>query len=766
MTSRRRPARALPIILTLTFLAASRATAAPPSPLRPAAAADAPWIAPPVDQFGGAIGAMAVDPDPDRAIVWIGHGPRVAAIDVRDPGAPTVVGRTAWMGGAIAAIAVDGSVGVAVSGDASGRLVDEALNILDFGDPTRPRITGRLALGGAADAVAVANGFAYVVRETFHPSAEGGQYRNKLVAVDVRDPAHALVVADDVVPAPGDVIDVRAVGRVLAVTVSAPNPPGSFWDAHQELDLFDLSDPASPRRVAVVTDEAWCRLGDGPGADQAGALYGYGDRGGIVALDIADPVAPREVRRWPADDVGGWGCGHGTQPRLLIDADGHPYVTGNGPYARGEVTSVGAPRDALGRRPTHGFVAGAAAAALSGPFAMVAEFSGDVSIIDTRAMTVTAVADAADDVVGRLPLLGSVAALAVYDGRNELDDQGGPNDHILYAAPAVGGLTTLSLDVPLDPPIIGRWTDGLARSSLHVSGGLAALGRTGLAIGRPIPFVDEAEVIDVQDPTTLRSRAVFADGRFARLVAAGGAVRLIHGASGAGGPARPPSVSPAEGPPDATGVPIPIDMRLLDGAVVGARFVAVGTFPPSRPLGACSTQRLELWDLADASRSVRRSGIDLSPCADEPADLVVAATGALALVGATIEAPSDRSVGRSRLTIIATDDPGAPQIIAQVPLSGAVTSLAVRDHYVFAAASCPDSGRRCVAVIDIGDPATPRVVGSLDAAIGTARDAIAVWSGRVYVAAQQLGVWVFEPPLAWTRPRGSAWVALPWLGDH
>lgn len=253
MLSRRRPARALPIVLALSFLAAARATAAPPSPLRPAAAdaadtPDAPWTTAPVGQFGGAIRAMAVDPDPDRAIVWIGHGPRLAAIDMHDPGAPAVIGRTAWIGGAIAAIAVDGRVGVAVSGDASDRLVDEALNILDLGDPTHPRISGRLALDGAADAVAVVNEFAYVVRETFDPNAAGEQYRNKLVAVDVRDPDLARIVADDVVPAPGDVVDVRAVGRVLAVTVRVPNPAGSFWNTHQELDLFDLSAPARRSR--------------------------------------------------------------------------------------------------------------------------------------------------------------------------------------------------------------------------------------------------------------------------------------------------------------------------------------------------------------------------------------------------------------------------------------------------------------------------------------------------------------------------------------
>ena len=744
---RHRLLRSLPLCVCLLI-------ASVPAPTRADVRADSPappWTAAPVGQFGGTISAMAVDRGGRGGIVWLAQGPRVVAIDVRDPAAPAVVGRSGWLDRVVTALAVDGPAGVALTGFPSDRPDEEAIHTLDLSDPSAPRVVARLPLDGAAHAVALAGGIAYVVRETYDPQAEGNQYRNTVAAVDVRDPAAPHVVHADVVPAPFDVIDVQVVGQALVVTASEPLQPPQSAAWRKVLHVFDLADPANPAPAARIVDEAWCRLGERPGADRTGIVYGYGDGGGIVALDVSVAATPREVRRWPDASVGAWGCGKGIQPLFLVDEHGLPYLATHDAYnlKGGLLTAIGPPADAAARRPIHRLAVGPAAAALVGPHALIADDSGDVTVIDTRAL---AVGDGAVEVVGTLPLLGGASAIATRQDRD---------DGRLYAALGHGGISILSLDRPLDPPVTGRFVDGLSRSALHVAGRWVVAGRTGLAIGQRVPFVDESEVVDATDPTAPRLRGAFRDGRFARIWTTPAADWVVHGRSGSTGPASAPVASPLGDPPGRADVPVPLDMRLLDGATVGGRFVAVGTHPRIPATGGCSVKRLAVWALSDANTARLEGEIDLGPCDMAPKEVVVAAAGDVAYVSTVLEAPMPPGVGRSQLTIIALSGPSAPRIVAGLAIAGTVTTVVVRDGYVFANGGSDPDGRPSVVVVDARDPSAPAVVGSLP---GTG--SLAVAGGRVYVSAGQSGVWVFEPPLAWRRPRGEAWVALPWVGVH
>ncbi|MFN8423917.1 MAG: hypothetical protein U0470_11250 [Anaerolineae bacterium] len=486
-------------------------------------------------------------------------------------------------------------------------------------------------------------------------------------------------------------------------------------------------------------------------ADRPDRLYGYGDGGGIVELDLIpsrpghDPsLAGRRHRR-----LGVRG------PAVRHRLPGMPYLAAFDDLRRqgGWLEAVGVARDDQGRRPRHPLTVGPAAVALLGPHALVAEASGDVAIVDTDAMTTTAAVDAG---IATLPLFGAPSAIALRDDRA---------DGLLYASLGYGGLSLLSFDRPLDPPVVGRYVDGLSRSSLHVAGGLAAIGRTGLRVGQRVPYVDEAEVVDVTDPATPRPLTAFGDGRFAQLLTAGGGAWLIHGRSGSAGPSRPLGIAPLGKPEGRTGSAMSLDMRLIDGAVVGDRFMAIGTYPPNAVDRDCITKRLAIVDLADPASPRLESELGLGAC--DPTTnsyvtggLFLAATDQAVYVGSVLDRPEPPAtgVGRSEVAIVEVDDTATPRIVARVPLSGTLSSLSAHAGFLFAGTDCASSARGCTAVVDARDAAAAHFIGTLDGAAGEG----VVHDGRVYVASGATGVWVFQPPMPWPAPRDAWRVMLPW----
>ncbi|MEO8082490.1 MAG: hypothetical protein ABI780_01575 [Ardenticatenales bacterium] len=769
---------------TATFLAAGCSapdTLAPPTPARAvtddrvaaasgsrpsrsdALTTEQPFHLQPVGQFGGGVESMAADQV--RRIAWVGHGPRVAAIDLHDPTAPRVLGQSPWLGSVITGLAVDGSIGVALTdrGSSLAEHASDTVHILDLTNPAAPHKIGGLPLPDVMVSVAIGHGHAYALRRTVGPDGVNSD-RFELIAIDIRDPHAPRLVNEDVVPIEAgivgdlDVVDVRVAGDVLAVTERVQREGQSPYERYR-LHLLRLSNPAAPTPVRVLDDSAWCRFGEGPGADAPGMLYGYGYDGGIVALDVSEPDAPREVKRWPASVAGSSPCGPVDFAPFLVDEAGLPYLyqarTDDGAHWTTWLTAVGAPPGALGQQPTHRFTVGALAAALLGPHAVVAEVNGDFTVLDTRAMSVTQEMTAPQpaDVVGRLPLVGVTTAIAAREDRD---------DGLLYAAVS-GGLATLRLDRPEAPTVVGRIVDGIERRSLHVAGGLAAVGRSMPTDGQETTEFDEAEVIDVRDPTAPKRVAVFGGGGFARLLTGGRGPRLVHGKTPVFGPKGHPMVHDLDAPADRPGTPLPAEMRLLDGVTVGQRFLALGDAPTVRG-GTCMPPKLTLWDVSDARLPRLEGELDLGPCWSH--DMVVAATDRLAFVvgAAAAGVPMSRS---SWLTIIAIDDPAAPHVLSQLPLARTITSMVVHDDRVFAAAaSCWDVHPCSVGVvaIDVRDPTAPHIAGTLDVMPGFGRDVLAVRDGRVYVASSFDGVWVFEPPSVWPATGDWRQVGLPWVG--
>lgn len=710
-------------------------------------AADEPWTAAPVGQFGGEVTALAVDEA--RALAWVAHGPRIVAIDMSDRAAPRVVGRSELLPERVSSLAVDGVLGLAL---VSSHMIDdpELLLTLDLADPTAPRVIATMPFDGPGSGgrIVIAGGMAFVKHLTYTYDSQGellgsGYHLN---AIDIHDPAAPRIVIADMLPSAGSVYDVKRVGNVLAVTTlgypAQPRCDPNFFPLH----LFDLTDPKHPRPAATMFDRAWHELGTGPGADHGAILYGFSKDVGVVALDVTLPDAPREVQRWPA--AAEWSAGSFVAPDLLIDAAGAPYLVtgvGTGGY---QVVAVDVPPDAPGRRRHYPLTGQKSAAALIGRHALVAELSGDISVIDTQTLTTTTSAAA---LVGSLRLLGTTTVIAM---RQDL------GDGLLYALTVRGGLTVLGLDRPFDPPVIGRYAQGASRDALQVAAGIATTGRFGSGNGAQGTSPDRTEVLDLADPTMPRLRNEFPNDRFARIAVAPDATWVVHGQYMGDGTQPPLTFSPAAGPMGGPGSELPLDVQLHDGTTVGGRFLSVGTFPASST--TCTFNRLALWDVPSASGPARRlSHIDVSRCHKASKNLHVAAAGSIAYVSDVLNAPNWPGIGSSQLFVVSTRDPLAPRVLAQLPLSGTVNHLAESHGYVFASAGWIAADHANVIVIDAHDPRAPRVIGSLAGTGGY----VSVRDGRIYVSGSQSGVWVFEPPLDWSRPpHEDAWIALPWLG--
>lgn len=709
-----------------------------------AAAADEPWTAAPVGVFGGVMQDLAVDEA--RQLVWGGQGRHVVAIDISRPSEPRLVGRSPTLDANISAVAVDGTIGVASLGLFTSGFTETVVT-MDLSDPATPRVVGRVALDGPSTSggqMVLADGTAYVV----HSSPIGGfRSRRKVVAIDVRDPANPRILNDDLAAAASEIFDLQRVGRVLAVTSREPASPPNSGPEPLRLHLLDVADPAHPRRAATVDDPAWYQLGTGPGANRGTILYGYGKAGGVVALDVADPDAPREVRRWPAaaDWYGDIFAATSIGPTLVVDAAGVPFLVTRDTVGYYKLYAVEGATGGSGSRAEHVLTGRPSAAVLAGPHVVVVNTNGDVRVLDTRAL---APGNSPAAQVGTLATLGIVTMLEVREDRP---------DGLLYTGGNGAGMSVLDLAQPLDPRVIGRYAEGAPTGLLAVSGGIAVWGREGNTV-QPQPSLD---VLDMTDPRSPRRRTSYLGGRFGRIAVAPEATWLIHGHFMGAADQPPLAFSRADSPAAINESELPLDIRIHDGATVSGRLVSVGTYPPTAT--ACTSNRLVLWDVPDARGPARRVGhLDVSPCGGEARTLRVTAAGDVAFVTQVVDLPPWPAVGRSQLSVVSVRDPQRPRVLARLPVSNTVGDLIEHRGYLFATVGWGGAFNRAnITIIDVRRPAAPRVVGSLPDFDG----AVAVVDERVFVSNGVSGVLVFEPPIDWTPvPPPNSRIALPWLG--
>ena len=189
-----------------------------------------------VDQVGGASYAVALR----GHIAFLGVGSRMLIIDVSTPTAPRPVAWTDPLPSLVQSIeVVDNLAFVASSPDHA--FLDSAsassLDIIDVGDPTKPRSVGAIGFPGGIMELDVSEGFAYLASE-----------HDGLRIVDVRDPAHPAVAGE-----------LALGGSSESVSVSGSFAFVANWS--EGLQVIDVSDPGAPRlQSTLVLDDSAKRV--------------------------------------------------------------------------------------------------------------------------------------------------------------------------------------------------------------------------------------------------------------------------------------------------------------------------------------------------------------------------------------------------------------------------------------------------------------------------------------------------------------------------
>lgn len=414
----------------------------------------------PIDHFGGAITGVAVAGN----VAYIDRGLRLEVLDITDPLAPRMIGRSALLPGRAQVAAVsDGQVYMVErvwQGDAHA----DRLFVVDVTDPAAPRLRGRLDLGAN-------NLLEVVVRDGL---LYGAGAKSGLLVLDVRDPdrpRYLTAVATDL-PALGLAVD----GDRLLVAVGSNARSGG-------LRVFGLADPTRPRLMGTLDVGQDARTVAPVGRYALLATWEN-----LFVVDLADPAAPRvasQVRAYEGVDlvVSGRRAWLRREPfavrewnhLALFDLAGLPEIrpmgemsllTNGGMAASGDLVlaadgargllTVGpgeTGENKLQLRHREATIGAPAGIASDGVYAYVSDEDGEVWVLDLHD-------PAAPAVVGRVDLenegtllsmegtLGT-AALAVRDGRAYVARTGW--------GWTIGGLHVVDVSNPAAPRQVGRW---------------------------------------------------------------------------------------------------------------------------------------------------------------------------------------------------------------------------------------------------------------------------------------------------------------------
>jgi hypothetical protein len=278
---------------------------------------------------------------------YVINGPQVLVMDLSSPADPQEIGSSNMMFSPYVAVAAGDNLyvsdGFCEFGQCGSQL--RALDVSDS-DLGELRETGSLDLADLAVDVVVADGLAYVVT-----------WESGLNIVDLVDPANPHTVGTFVTP--GSIQNVTVSGEyaygtgggengLLVLDVTDPTAPQTVGvlptlpfagavalaEGHayvpawvEGLRVVDATDPANPREVGSLDSSILqgtagrVALGDTPSAS-SGQAYAYltVQEGGLMTLDIADPVDPYPVGAYtpPAGSI-----------RDVAVSDGHAYATGS-----------------------------------------------------------------------------------------------------------------------------------------------------------------------------------------------------------------------------------------------------------------------------------------------------------------------------------------------------------------------------------------------------------------------------------------------------
>ncbi len=458
---------------------------------------------------------------------------------------------------------------------------------------------------------------------------------------------------------PDTVADVAvAAGRVYVSVLRYGGSTTQLWvlDAAEAMSLEVLG------RVDLNGALGRIAIGDGVAYIVGSWRVDQRSRAGIVTVDVSDPRAPRELGRYSGDPEEG----------LWFDslvADGDRLVAGS--FWSGlvvlDVSSPSQPRvvgTLWAPDGPDGQESGVTRVTVEGSFALV--------LVWNRLRVVDLADPAAPREVGRFPELGVIGDFASHAGRAIAAREGGTGVVLDVSSPATPRVVS---ELSLDGERGGPGLDG----GMVVAGGRAgwvaadgALRVAGLDTDTVAPTTVEPSVPFASHVVRVGRRAVVAG------MASGVWVVDLDGE-------RPPASVPI--PPGERTAAFAVGTVAADGDVVFALD------------GWGSEGRLHVISLRDPDRPAWVAAVDLPLAADTgvPAYQMAAGDG-------FVYVPFG-----GRVSVVDARDPAAPTVVASIPLDGALATVR-HDTHVFVGVE-PDSRLATVQVLDVADPARPRVVG-------------------------------------------------------
>lgn len=658
----------------------------------------------PTAQHGGAIRAALADGDR----LWIGHGMRLAEVDIADRAAPRLVGHGAVLDGVVTGIARAGERLVAVTAT--------SLYVLDAADPLGAPL-GRVATDLPAVRVVVRGSHAYAFHRRVGtlPNVGEAVLQTVVSVADLGDPAAPRFLTPLALPAEGDVQDVVRAGDLLAVAVV--DDANARDEAQQRaLLVFDLADPAVPRQVARIPGPAWGRLA-APDPDGAPRVVGVGI--GALALDLTDPDRPQTVARF--DEARVWG--RLRDVAVAATADGRPQVAYNSGFAFGLVAGgIEGPGGSewttiawLAGVPSGGFAA-------AGSHLYVADRGG-------RLAAVFAPAAEAGRALGALDLVGVTTAVAIDPARPD----------VAVVAADQGGLGTLRASASGLAPL-GYAFDGHYHGWLDVAGALAVVGDGGSGDGVTLA----ADVYEFARPEAPNRAGRFDDLRWVHEVELDGRSTIAHARSQGDAAWHVAAWDLADpGAPRRLGG-IDVPGAVTDMAREGDRLVVAGYAPPDAQ-GEPADPVLTVVDAADpASPRIARTIRFGAPKGDAYDLPLVAVAGRHAFV---VTVTGIGASARHRLHAV---DLEAGSALGSLVVPGPVGGIAAADGFVFLAPYCPAAPDGCaVTAVDARDPARLRDAARIGREVAGGRTAVAAVGGTVLVASGDRGLQAFRPDLPW-----------------
>jgi hypothetical protein len=185
---------------------------------------------------------------------------------------------------------------VAVQGDYAYVGINRSVVVVDISDPQHPVPVGQTSYwpgelrrrSYGVRNLAVAGNHVYVIYE------EQLEWEAELIVIDVSIPTHPKVVACYRSQPPDSFMPPDA----LSVAVSGKY---AYFQHTHGLDVVDVSKPTEPKSVGYWRTHSSPSIVEhrGPGVACAGSYAYVADNdGGLRAVDVSDPAAPREVGAW------------------------------------------------------------------------------------------------------------------------------------------------------------------------------------------------------------------------------------------------------------------------------------------------------------------------------------------------------------------------------------------------------------------------------------------------------------------------------------